>query len=724
MKIKFLIAMLIMSISISYAGTVTGYIKNIKNNKSIPNANIFIEGIDKGTSSNPYGYFEINLENGNYILKTSVIGFGTETKNIKINNSDVKLDIFLKETILEFGEIKVKGLFESRMGYESIDLIHSKEIKSLNKDSATDLFKSIPGVNVQFAYPNGRNVNVSIRGSSDYKPGGYNNRVLVLLDGFPVLIPNSSSPDWNSLPLESLQRIEINNSAASAQYGHNSMGGVINLITDSDLINKKSSMKLSTGSFNANQANIVYNNFNNNFSYGANILLRSAGGHRYNADNNINRIHSFFGFKDGKGRNYRLSYLISSSDIGHPGFDVDSTSNNYRRSNRLSQYLQLRTFYALSTGLSMSHSIFYNSFQTNYRNRDDIPSWWLESETPSDPTSYNDRNIGIRSEMIITKLSRWIFMLGYDLDYSKTAVDLLNQQYGNPTQNTLGIYIQSKYSIGSGFNLNTGIRYDYRKTDPGNEYQPRVYTHISPKISLNTSNYNKKIFSISYSKGFRAPSISELYLNHLTTYGLEVLGNYSLSPETVDSYEINFKNYFHQLYQWEIGLFYNKYNDMIDFSYDIPTIAKNRKGVESNGFEYKFTLWKGKMISINGNYSYLDMKDLDGDTILYRSKHKTKLYFNINSKIINMALGIENQSKQYYDDFLCGSECFDDQNGFPSLILPARTIYELNISKKYFSFIGSMRISNLLNSDYYLIQNYPMPGRTWQFSLTKFFEGM
>ena len=91
-----------------------------------------------------------------------------------------------------------------------------------------------------------------------------------------------------------------------------------------------------------------------------------AGGHRYNADNNINRIHSFFGFKDGKGRNYRLSYLISSSDIGHPGFDVDSTSNNYRRSNRLSQYLQLRTFYALSTGLSMSHSIFYNSFQTDY----------------------------------------------------------------------------------------------------------------------------------------------------------------------------------------------------------------------------------------------------------------------------------------------------------------------------------------------------------------------
>ena len=41
----------------------------------------------------------------------------------------------------------------------------------------------IPGVDVQTAYSLGRNVNVSIRGSSDFKPGGYNNRVLLLLDG-------------------------------------------------------------------------------------------------------------------------------------------------------------------------------------------------------------------------------------------------------------------------------------------------------------------------------------------------------------------------------------------------------------------------------------------------------------------------------------------------------------------------------------------------------------
>ena len=64
MKIRLLSLFFIFCIS--KAAIVSGYIKNIKNNKSIPNANIFVEGIDKGTSSDPYGYFEVNLENGNF----------------------------------------------------------------------------------------------------------------------------------------------------------------------------------------------------------------------------------------------------------------------------------------------------------------------------------------------------------------------------------------------------------------------------------------------------------------------------------------------------------------------------------------------------------------------------------------------------------------------------------------------------------------------------------
>ena len=37
-------------------------------------------------------------------------------------------DIELKTTILEFNEIQVKGLFTSRLGYESVDIIDTEKI--------------------------------------------------------------------------------------------------------------------------------------------------------------------------------------------------------------------------------------------------------------------------------------------------------------------------------------------------------------------------------------------------------------------------------------------------------------------------------------------------------------------------------------------------------------------------------------------------------------------
>ena len=122
----------------------------------------------------------------------------------------------------------------------------------------------------------------------------------------------------------------------------------------------------------------------------------------------------------------KISHLISYSDIGHPGFETNS-ANQYRRSNRLSQYLQVNGFYAIQNGLSMSHSLFINTFKTNYYNRSDTPIYEIVPKT-----IYDDINFGLRSELIYTQLSRWIIMLGYDYDWSKTDVDVLNQQYNQP----------------------------------------------------------------------------------------------------------------------------------------------------------------------------------------------------------------------------------------------------------------------------------------------------
>ena len=707
-----LILTILIILTVSRAATISGYVKDSKTGKSIPNANIIIRETGRGTASNPYGHFEIILQDGTYTLVTSVIGFKTDSREVIVDENNTVINIQLQTTILEFSEIQVQGLFTSRLGYESVDVINSNKIKSMDKESVSDILRNIPGVDVQFAHSNGRNVNVSIRGSSDYKPGGYNNRVLILLDGFPILIPNSGSPDWNSLPLESIQRIEVDNNPASAQYGHNSMGGVINLITDHKGIDKSTILRYSGGANTTGQTSITHRNEKGKWAYGANAMARSSEGHRFNADDKITRLRSYMRYKDQEGRTYRFSHIISYSDIGHPGF---ASIPSYRKSKRLSQYIQGHGFYAIKNGLSMSHSIFLNKFDTHYYDRANTPE--DEKEGGRD---YDDLSLGFRSEMLITKWARWNVMTGTDVEWTRSEVDVFNPQYKLPSQLSIGGFVQSKYSIGNGWSLGTGLRYDYRRTDPGDNFQKRIYTNFSPKLNLMYNMHNERAFTLTYSEGFRAPSLSELYLLHSSSYGLTLQGNPSLYPEQVRAVEIMYEHPHSDSWYWGISVFRNRYENMIDFMYNLPVLAVNREGVIGTGGEFEFRWKPVDSFNVTGSYAYLDMSDRNGNPILYRSTHRGQLYFNIYSKIIKVRLGAKGWSKQIYDDFL--SHDYQQINGifvFPIRELPERIIYELILSREMGTYIGSFHVSNLFNTEYELIQDFPMPGRTWKFTLTK-----
>ena len=690
-----------------WAATVSGYIKDSITGKAIPNANITIRETELGIASNPYGHYEINLPIGTYTLETSVIGFKTDSREIIIDENNIELNIDLQTAMLEFSEIQVQGLFTTRLGSESVDVINSDKIKSMDKESVSDILRDIPGVDVQFAHPNGRNVNVSIRGSSDYKPGGYNNRVLILLDGFPILIPNSGSPDWNSLPLESIQRIEVDNSPASAQYGHNSMGGVINLITDHNGTNNNTILRLSGGANTTGQISLTHRKKKGDWIYGINTMARSSEGHRFNADDKIARLRTYLRYGDNKGRIYRLSHILSYSDIGHPGF---ISSPSYRRSDRLTQYIQGHGFYPISNGLSMSHSIFLNKFDTHYYARNNIP----DDYTDTDQTYYDDLTVGFRSEMLITRWARWIVMAGSDVDWSYSDVDVFNSMYDVPSQLSVGGFVQSKYSIGNGWDFGSGLRYDYRRSDPGGNYQKRIYTHLSPKINIMYTSRGKRAFTLAYSEGFRAPSLSELYLYYESSYGLITQGNPDLTPEEVQAVELRYEHPHSDAWSWSVSVFHNRYKNMIDFIYTIPVRAINREGVIGMGSEFQFK-WKPiDTLTFMGSYAYLDMTDRGGAPILYRSKHRGLANVRYQTALVNIQLGIQAWSKQIYEDFLSGSH-FD----FPIRELPERIIPELILSKKVSDFTGSVHITNLFDTKYELIQDFPMPGRAWQFTLTK-----
>lgn len=125
----------------------------------------------------------------------------------------------------------------SATGYEqnvadapaSISVITSDEIENKSYTDVTDVLKNVPGVYVNGG---GSNQSISIRGmSADY--------TLYMVDGKPMQDNQAFSPNGSHAgnpinflpPLEAIERIEVIRGPASALYGSNAMGGVINIIT-------------------------------------------------------------------------------------------------------------------------------------------------------------------------------------------------------------------------------------------------------------------------------------------------------------------------------------------------------------------------------------------------------------------------------------------------------------------------------------------------------------
>jgi outer membrane receptor protein involved in Fe transport len=289
--------------------------------------------------------------------------------------------------------------------------------------------------------------------------------------------------------------------------------------------------------------------------------------------------------------------------------------------------------------------------------------------------------------------------------------------YGSPAQLSVGGFFQSKYSIGNGWYFGSGLRYDYRRSDPGSSdpeknYSKRIYSNWSPKINIMYKSYGRRTLILTYSEGFRAPSLSELYLEYKSFYGLRTTGSPYLTPEKVHAIELTYEHPHSDAWFWSISIFHNQYENMIDFVYGDPIEAINREGVTGTGVEYQIKWHPIEKLNLKGSYAYLDMKDREGEPILYRSKHRGQINIQYQMALIDVQLGLQAWSKQNYIDFL-------NYPLMPKEILPERIIPELILSREINYFTWSMHITNLFDTKYELIQDFPMPGRTWQFTLIK-----
>ncbi len=110
----------------------------------------------------------------------------------------------------------------------SASLAGREEIERLPAASLPELIAALPGVQVLDHNGNGADPAVVVRG---FYGAGENDYVLVLKDGVPLNRAGDSRVDWNALPLEEIESLELVRGPASVLYGDNALGATLQLRT-------------------------------------------------------------------------------------------------------------------------------------------------------------------------------------------------------------------------------------------------------------------------------------------------------------------------------------------------------------------------------------------------------------------------------------------------------------------------------------------------------------
>ena len=113
----------------------------------------------------------------------------------------------------------------------SVSVVRKEQIEQTPAYSLDDVLRTVPGINLPqtASYQAHPTANfISMRGLG----GGHHIvRALVMLDGVPINDPFFGYVQWNRVPMENIERVEVVRGGGSSLWGNYAMGGVINIIT-------------------------------------------------------------------------------------------------------------------------------------------------------------------------------------------------------------------------------------------------------------------------------------------------------------------------------------------------------------------------------------------------------------------------------------------------------------------------------------------------------------
>lgn len=229
MKTLYPIIILFILSSVSAVGqTLKGHVYDDETNEPLVGVNISYKLKEtQGVISDADGAYVINVPEGGVDLVFSYVGYDDVHLPIVIGKSKtITKDIYMNASTNLLQDVVVSaGRFEQKLSdiTVSMDLLKAGDIAKQAPTDLTSTLNILPGVDVNDKQP-------SIRGGAGWAYG-VGARSQILMDGMSVLTPGSGEINWNSIPMENIEQVEIIKGASSVLYGSSALNGVINVRT-------------------------------------------------------------------------------------------------------------------------------------------------------------------------------------------------------------------------------------------------------------------------------------------------------------------------------------------------------------------------------------------------------------------------------------------------------------------------------------------------------------
>ena len=412
-------------------------------------------------------------------------------------------------------------------------VINAKEIARLDATNVQDLLQQeLPGV--EFTYAMNQQTHLNFSGF-----GGQG--VLFLVDGERLAGETMDDVDFTRLSMDNVERIEIVKGAASALYGSNATGGVINIIT-------KKSQKPVTLNVNARYAK------HNEQRYGGTFGLN--GKHWNNMFTvNFNRMDNYDVHSASNPVTRIISTVYGDKTINFKDQLVWSSNKNFHLSGRAGYFFretvrsadQPERYRDFSGGLGMQWNISeHDDFQASYA-FDQYDKSDYQRITKLDIRDYSNVQNSLRL-LYNHRFDRGdVLTIGSDFmhDY------LYNTNLENETrnQNSWDLFGQYDWRISDQWEAVGAVRYDY--------FSDGKESHVTPKLNV----CYKPIYNLSiragYGMGFRAPTLKEKYYNFDMAGIWIVEGNANLKSEVSHNFNLS-AEYTKGHYNLTGSVYYNK----------------------------------------------------------------------------------------------------------------------------------------------------------------------